>query len=95
MIIVNTLMGTSHHGYDENECTRYCHDEGCVHYKERVAENDINKNIEAIYYGNIKLLHNNGMGLSYAEANILIYVILIPLFSSLLLWGVIRKPKNE
>lgn len=95
--MVNTTMGTSHHSLDEKECTRYCHDKGCPHYVERQQGRRTSSSllifVEKLYTKNIKLLHNNGMGLSYVEANILIYVILIPFFSAILLWGIIRKGK--
>lgn len=91
MVVVNTIMETSHHIYEKEQCTRYCHDKGCQH-------SNIKKNFgagaEKLYYANIRLLHNNGLGLSYAGANILIYVVLIPLFSAVLLWGIIRKRKE-
>ncbi|MGK0389031.1 MAG: hypothetical protein ACI94Y_001765 [Maribacter sp.] len=98
MVIVNTAMGISYHGYEKEQCTRYCHDRSCQHStitkEENVDNYPIIASAEKLYYANIRLLHHNGLGLSYAQANILIYVILIPLFSALLLWGIIRK-RNE
>lgn len=102
MIIVNSIMGTSHHKFEEKRCTRYCHDKGCIHYVDKNRRNSIqgvNSNytlrlqnwVEKIYMKNIELLHHNRMGLSYAVANILIYVIIIPFLCALLLWNLIRK----
>lgn len=88
------MMGVSHHRIDDYQCTRYCHDKGCIHYERNIGSNSIfRKTAEKIYSKNIQLLHQNGMGLSYAEANLLIYVVLIPFFSAILLWGIIRKGK--
>ncbi len=95
MVWVNAVGGSPSHERQEQRCTRYCHDKGCVHHKRQLDSESSNWTLflHELYQQNIQLLKHNPFGLGYAEMNILIYVILFPLIISLLSWGLIRKRK--
>ncbi|MCI5057825.1 MAG: hypothetical protein MRY83_17055 [Flavobacteriales bacterium] len=86
------------HDYDPNQCSRYCHDKGCYHiekkFSDSTGENWFKLGSE-VYRKNILLLKNNGLGLSYKEINLLIYVLLLPIIAFLLLFNLVRKWKYQ
>jgi hypothetical protein len=93
MVIVNETSGPSSIEYRKDKCTRYCHNNTCPHTldKYRNHSTPFIISLEKIYYENIHWLKNNGIGLSYKEMNLLLYVGLAPLITGLLFWGAMRK----
>ncbi len=87
LVAVNEAMGPSHHRYDPARCTRYCHDHGCPHVQQRYDfKNDTAARFaKQVYDANIRALGRGGV--SYANMNLLVYVVLFPLLVSLLLLG--------
>ena len=47
-----------------------------------------------LYEKNIALLKENKLGLTYKEINLLIYVVVFPILSGVMLWGVLRKSRS-
>ncbi len=90
MIIVNESSEEPTTTYTKGKCTRACHNNLCKHFIELNDDNIVKKNFN-IYKKNINWLKNNPFGLSYASMNILVYVILFPLFSSILIWRILKK----
>lgn len=95
MVIVNSSLPKPSTKQNTQQCTRYCHNHSCLHFNQRfvkVKENipDAEK-LRKLYVGNIQWLHQNGIGLSYQNANLFIYVVLFPCLSLLLIWGLLRK----
>lgn len=92
MLGVNTCCGPSTLEYQEEQCTRYCHDHGCPH-----AERKYDGTYRLARLGkkanewNIQAMHRNPFGLNYQEANLLVYVLLFPSLMALLLWGALKK----
>jgi glycine cleavage system regulatory protein len=97
MFLVNASASEPGTEYLANRCSRYCHNHGCPHIEQKIemhkGQYPILLKLKSIYDGNIALLHNNGMGLSYQQANLLIYVLLSPALMLILLWLAIRKRK--
>lgn len=94
VIIVNETSMKPSTAVNEAYCTRICHNRGCLHFnKKRLNKN--NSGFVARHYGsykrNIDWLKNNPFSLSYVEINLLLYVILFPVVSVLLLWRLIKK----
>ncbi|MEO0471599.1 MAG: hypothetical protein AAF206_18360 [Bacteroidota bacterium] len=82
----------------EAKCSRFCHDRYCPHWKDStqsVKSGSFYDLAQQAYDTNILWLRHNGLGLSYAEMNILVYLILFPILSLLLLWGLIRKRHGQ
>ncbi|MCI4671033.1 MAG: hypothetical protein MRZ79_23045 [Bacteroidia bacterium] len=88
---VNASQPKATHQFDPNKCTRFCHDKGCPHFERR--KNSFPDWAVSLYQSNISMLKNNVFGLSYREANVLLYVLLVPILSLTLLWGLLRKKK--
>ncbi|MFT5619048.1 MAG: hypothetical protein ACI85I_002285, partial [Arenicella sp.] len=57
-------------------------------------ENQFAKSARKLYFDNIRLLKNNGLGLTYKEMNLLVYVISYPILVLLLFWNVLPKNKT-
>ncbi len=94
MIIINEISSSPSSTYSSKECTRICHNSGCKHFYEKlknVDETSLAITNFSLYKKNIKWLKNNPFGLSYAEMNLLVYVILFPLISILLLIRLLKK----
>ncbi|MEL6588463.1 MAG: hypothetical protein AAFQ87_24355 [Bacteroidota bacterium] len=88
---VNEFSRTPSHQYEASHCTRYCHDKGCKHYRQRVETEVISGNLTKLYVANIRWLKQNPLGLSYQAMNLLLYVFIAPLLILLLIWGLIRE----
>lgn len=93
MVAVNEFCGKSDADYYPMSCSRYCHNNPCTHFQNRLnRENALFVDAYQIAYGeNIQWLKDNPLGLSYRDMNILIYVILYPIMVLVLVWGIIRK----
>lgn len=77
-------------------CTRYCHDHPCPHFAERaVGLNSIPgfNGMRFLYRKNIELL-GRVPGLTYEQANLLIYVVLLPAAWLTLFWVVIAQRRS-
>lgn len=103
MFVVNYFSSPPTHEKHSYRCTRYCHDHGCLHVENRYSglNNCWMLNAAgALYKGNIALL-GKIPGLTYKQANILIYVICFPLLWLFLIMlvlgqrGQIRALKNS
>lgn len=77
--------------FNEDTCTRFCHNKGCKHYHNKNKDNLSSSILFELYKKNISWLKKKPFGLSYQEMNLLIYVILGPILIIFLLWGIIRK----
>lgn len=88
MVGINECSPSPTHAYDNVDCSRYCHDKGCPHAS---SFREDHPQLSSYYVANIQWLKNNPLGMSYQAINLLIYVILAPLFMLLLFWGLIRK----
>ena len=99
VIVVNSTMNKPTDLLLENQCSRYCHNNGCPHVESKLEKHATQypmlSRLKGIYDMNIALLHQNGMGMSYQQANLFIYVLLLPSLMVLLLWGALRKRKYE
>ena len=87
--------------YQVNQCSRYCYFKGCPHFAQkstRDASTGIltpNK-IQKWYEAHIRFLKNNPFGLSYRDANLLIYVFLFPIINLILIFKILRlKQQNR
>lgn len=79
-------------------CSRYCHNHGCPHeidkYKSKTWIQPYYLPLRKLYFSNINLLHVLGKGgLGYKIINLIVYVSILPLILTMLLWGAIRKKK--
>ena len=92
MVVVNETSEAPTFSYYSKKCTRYCHNHGCLHVytKYDIHSKGYLKAMDSLYKANIQWLKHNGLGLSYAEINLLLYVIVLPLLMLLLLWGAVR-----
>jgi hypothetical protein len=93
MILVNESREVPVYEYNPSQCTRYCHNVGCIHTSQKYQQDSspsVGKAIEA-YRDVINWLGHNGSGLSYKEMNLALFVGFFPVGISLLLWGIIRK----
>lgn len=91
----NPLVPNRTSKYNQDYCTWYCHNVTCLHFKMSYNNNstvfkETNKKIFDLY---VNSLHGNLLGLNYRNINLLIFIILIPLIASLLVWNLIRKLK--
>ena len=97
MFVVNKQGQVPTNQYNVEECTRYCHNVACPHFKRNfdTYQNQlpIAKSFRETYWGNIRALKQNAIGLSYQQINLLIYIIGFPMLTSLLTWGAFRKGK--
>ena len=84
---VNSIAPPPTHDRIGARCTRACHDKPCTHFDREQAD----QNLVWLYTQNIALLKRNGLGLSYKEANLVVYVGVVPMTFFLLLWGVVRR----
>ena len=93
MILVNETREVPVREYDPNQCTRYCHDHGCVHSIQKYRYNStfFVAKVMPDYYAFIHWLGHNGSGVSYKEMNLALFVGFFPGSIGLLLWGLIRK----
>ena len=95
MAIVNGVHQTPPTGYLEDKCSRYCHNITCKHAIEKQGtEKPMTKFTLRLYEKNIALLKENKLGLTYKEINLLIYVVVFPILSGVMLWGVLRKSRS-
>jgi len=88
MVVINTLYNTPTTKYNSKLCTRICHDKGCKHFALKLKDKTNTswaKHSFSYYQKNIEWLKNNPLGLSYAQMNILVYVIIFPLLCLYLL----------
>ena len=81
--------------YSKRNCTRYCHDVTCLHYKASFKTDPTiyKKNNKAIFDWYLTSLHANKLGLNYRNINLLVFVVGYPFLASLLLWNLIRNIK--
>jgi len=91
MIGINEASATPTHRFNTEACTRYCHDHECRHFTARDQEQVIPTVLQRLYASNIALLQSQPFGLNYRETNLLVYIIILPFFLILGLWGIIRK----
>jgi len=87
IITVNETSPLPTRELSQKNCTRHCHDKGCIHYQEE----EVSPFLLSVYKQNIYWLKQNPFGLSYKEMNLLLYVIIAPFLIIVLLWGLIRK----
>ena len=93
MWTVNHFSPAFTHNKIANRCTRYCHDHGCPHSKRHFSfllSENLSEKLRVLYCKNIEIL-GRIPGLTYKQANILIYVILFPAFWMALFWIVIGQ----
>lgn len=101
MLVVNESASSATHQYLKERCTRHCHDKGCPHFQENFStyqeQLPFADDFRQLYRENIQALKENSLGLNYRQINLLIYVVLFPLISLLLVWGAWRKkmPKSS
>lgn len=92
VVLVNQSHPASTHRYEENRCTRYCHDHECPHFEQKLqAKNRLAQQINPIYRRTIIGLQQNALGWSYKSINLFIFVFGLPLITAVLLWNLIRK----
>lgn len=91
MVYINGYGATPTHGFDPEVCTRYCHDHECRHFMAMNKEQAVPPVLHRVYDSNIAWLQSRPFGLGYQEANILLYIIVLPIFLVLGLWGVIHR----
>ena len=88
MVIINESYNEPTSKQLSQKCTRSCHNNGCKHFTLKLKDKTNNswavKNF-SLYRENIKWLKNNPLGLSYAQMNILVYVVAFPLLCLYLL----------
>ncbi len=94
MIGFNALFDPLSDIYQEEKCTRYCHNHPCTHSQLASPQTPYAKFFVKVYVLNIQWLKKNPLGLSYKEMNLLLYVCLFPLFVSFLLWALVRRRKK-
>jgi hypothetical protein len=93
LFVVNWLAPKPQNSFNPEQCTRYCHNLGCKHSQSDEG-NQFAKSARKLYFDNIRLLKNNGLGLTYKEMNLLVYVISYPILVLLLFWNVLPKNKT-
>ena len=98
MVIVNVTSSSPTDQYIKERCTRYCHNKGCPHFRKNFStyqdESPFFRSLHQLYWANIKALKQNGLGLTYQEVNLLLYVVIFPCVTVLLTWGALRKQKS-
>ena len=90
-ILVNSFSAKPSFEYNKEQCTRYCHNKGCVHFQNSISNETKGSTIVSLYWANIRWLKNNPLGLSYQQMNLFFYVFVTPLLVIVLLWGLFRK----
>jgi len=98
VILINETRETPNTSINKEYCTRTCHNKGCIHFN-KLLKNDNQSSFATrhfdIYKKNITWLKQNPFKLSYAQINLLLYVIVFPVVSIFLLWRLIRRhPKS-
>ncbi|MEM1009929.1 MAG: hypothetical protein AAGJ35_13105 [Myxococcota bacterium] len=89
MVLVNRQAPEPTHQRLETRCSRFCHDRYCPHFEAKTGKG--HRLLRTLYKKNIALLKANGVGLTYEEANLLVYVVLAPMVLGLLFWLALRK----
>ncbi|MBC7861382.1 MAG: hypothetical protein IAF38_00325 [Bacteroidia bacterium] len=98
VILVNSFSPQATFSYKKENCTRYCHNNGCPHFEKKMADvkpGSLKSKAFDFYCWNIEALKNNPLDLSYAEMNILVYVLFFPLSSVFLFRFLVRKKKHN
>ncbi len=96
--LVNWLNPKTENTFNPEKCTRYCHSVNCQHSQGGKGMKDWSlfaQSMGKLYFSNIRLLKNNGLGLSYQEMNLLIYVIIYPTLVLLLSWNLLPKSRKQ
>jgi hypothetical protein len=97
VIVVNETNKTPSTLVNKTQCTRACHNTGCIHFNAKLKDNNESSFVTrhySTYKKNIIWLKNNPFNLSYVQINLLLYVILFPIISIVLLWRLIKKPSR-
>lgn len=83
------------HKYKAENCTWYCHDITCRHWKDSYKDNPtrLKKMHKDIFAWIVRNLHENPGDVSYREINILVYIMGYPIICGLLVWNLVRKIK--
>ncbi len=95
VILVNETSATPSFSVNKTQCSRACHNTGCIHFNAKLKDNSkasfVTKHYNT-YKKNITWLKNNPFHLSYVQINLLLYVILFPTVSIVLLWRLFKRP---
>ncbi|WP_452602030.1 hypothetical protein [Pontimicrobium sp. MEBiC06410] len=99
VILINETRETPSNSINREYCTRACHNKGCIHFNE-LLKNDNQSSFATrhfdIYKKNIAWLKQNPFKFSYAQMNLLLYVIIFPIVSIFLLWRLTKRlPKSK
>ena len=93
MWLVNRSSPPPTHHQVTSRCTRYCHDRACPHFASQsqiLRFAPYFKEMVILYRKNIEIL-GSLPGLTYKQANILIYVIAFPVFWISILCIIVRQ----
>ena len=95
MVIINLMAPAPTLQHLDNSCTRYCHNVNCPHFQQNFKQYEhtlpMANTLRTLYSSNIQALKQNGLGMSYKQVNLFIYVFGFPLITIALAWGAFRK----
>ena len=90
LVLVNETAPGPTSAFDPDRCTRYCHDQGCLHAGS--ASTLLNSTpVKNAYEAHIAFLKHNPLGISYQAANLLLFLVLYPAAFLMLWFRLFRK----